>query len=234
MPLTGIDFKPGIVKDITTYSAGKVGPYWTDGDKVRFVNGLPEKIGGWVRETTTPTTLTSHDTVTAGRCRAMVNWRGLDGTDYVAFGTEKQLLILLGGQFYDITPLRATSSLGSNPLSTTSGSNVVTVTDNSHGAVADEIVNFSNASAFNNVTIDGAYQITEVVNANSYKITAATTANATGAGGGSGITAKHLIGKSEGMLNASASTALGWGTGSWGDGTWDTARSNYMEFRALG
>ena len=49
MPLTGIDFKPGIVKDITTYSAGKVGPYWTDGDKVRFVNGLPEKIGGWVR-----------------------------------------------------------------------------------------------------------------------------------------------------------------------------------------
>ena len=225
MPLTGIDFKPGIVKDITTYSAGKVGPYWTDGDKVRFVNGLPEKIGGWVRETTTPTTLTSHDTVTAGRCRAMVNWRGLDGTDYVAFGTEKQLLILLGGQFYDITPLRATSSLGSNPLSTTSGSNVVTVTDNSHGAVADEIVTFSNASAFNNVTIDGAYQITEVVNANSYKITAATTANATGAGGGSGITAKHLIGKSEGMLNASASTALGWGTGSWGDGTWDTARS---------
>ena len=65
MPLTGIDFKPGIVKDITTYSAGKVGPYWTDGDKVRFVNGLPEKIGGWVRETTTPTTITSHDTLTA-------------------------------------------------------------------------------------------------------------------------------------------------------------------------
>ena len=61
MPLTGIDFKPGIVKDITEYSAGKIGPYWVDGDKVRFVNGLAQKIGGWVRETTVPTTVTSHE-----------------------------------------------------------------------------------------------------------------------------------------------------------------------------
>lgn len=226
MPLTGIDFKPGIVKDITEYSAGKIGPYWVDGDKVRFVNGLAQKIGGWVRETTVPTTITSHDTVTAGKPRAMVNWRALDGTDYVAFGTEKQLLVLLDGQFYDITPLRATNSLGSNPIATTNNSTSVTITDNSHGAVADEIVTFSGASAINNVTIVGSYQITEVINSNSYKINSATTANGTGSGGGGSVVAKHLIGKSDGLLNASSSTALGWGTGTWGDSTWGTARSS--------
>ena len=226
MPLTGIDFKPGIVKDITEYSAGKVGPYWIDGDKVRFVNGLPEKIGGWVQETTTPTTITSSATLTAGKCRAMVNWRALSGTDYTAFATEKQLLILLDGQFYDITPLRATNSLGSNPIATTDGSTTVVITDSSHGAVAEEIVTFSGATEVNNVTISGSYQITEVVNSNSYKITSATTADGTGSGGGSSVVAKHLIGKSEGLLNASASTALGWGTATWGLSTWGTARSS--------
>ena len=68
MPLTGIDFKPGIVKDITTYSAGKVGPYWTDGDKVRFVNGLPEKIGGWAKYSSESF---------LGKCRALKAWMHL-------------------------------------------------------------------------------------------------------------------------------------------------------------
>ena len=225
MPLTGIDIKPGIVKDIPEYTAGAVGPYWVDGDKVRFENGLPSKIGGWEQETTTPTTITSSTTLSAGECRAMVNWRSLNGTDYVALGTEKQLLILLDGQFYDITPLRATSSLGANPLTTADGSTTVTVTDSSHGCLSGEIVSFSNASTFNNVTIDGPYEIINVTSVNAYEITATTTANATGAGGGSSITAKYLIGKSEGMNNATASTALGYGTGPWGESTWGTARS---------
>ena len=225
MPLTGIDIKPGIVKDIPSYTAGAVGPYWIDGDKVRFENGFPSKIGGWLQETTTPSTITSSTTLTAGKCRAMINWRALDGTDYVALGTEKQLLILLDGQFYDITPLRKTSSLGANPLTTANGSTTVTVTDTSHGCVSGEIVSFSNASTFNNVTIDGPYEIINVTSAHAYQITATTTADATGAGGGSSITAKHLIGKSEGMNNATASTALGYGTGPWGESTWGTARS---------
>ena len=225
MPLTGIDIKPGIVKDIPAYTAGQIGPYWVDGDKVRFENGFPAKIGGWQQETTTPTTITSSNTLLAGKCRAMVNWRSLNGTDFVALGTEKQLLILLDGQFYDITPLRKTSTLGANPFATSNGTTTVTVTDTGHGSVSGEIVSFSNATAFDNVTIDGAYEIVSILSVNSYTITSTTTASGTSSGGGSSVTAKYLIGKSEGMNNATASTALGYGTGPWGSSTWGTARS---------
>ena len=51
MPLRLLQFKPGIVKDITEYSAGKNGPFWGDGNNVRFKNGYPTKIGGWEEET---------------------------------------------------------------------------------------------------------------------------------------------------------------------------------------
>jgi anaerobic ribonucleoside-triphosphate reductase len=47
MPLQLLKYNPGIVKDITQYSAGKNGPYWVDGDLVRFRNGYPTKVGGW-------------------------------------------------------------------------------------------------------------------------------------------------------------------------------------------
>ena len=48
MTLQLLQFKPGIVKDITEYSAGKNGPFWVDGNLVRFKNGYPTKIGGWL------------------------------------------------------------------------------------------------------------------------------------------------------------------------------------------
>jgi len=38
------------VKDITEYSAGKNGPFWVDGNLIRFRNGYPTKIGGWEKE----------------------------------------------------------------------------------------------------------------------------------------------------------------------------------------
>jgi hypothetical protein len=53
MPLQLLKYNPGIVKDITQYSAGKNGPYWVDGDLVRFRNGYPTKVGGWEKDVIT-------------------------------------------------------------------------------------------------------------------------------------------------------------------------------------
>ena len=50
MPLQLLKYDPGIVKDITQYAAGKNGPFWVDGNLVRFRNGYPTKIGGWQNE----------------------------------------------------------------------------------------------------------------------------------------------------------------------------------------
>ena len=47
MTLQALNIKPGVVTDIDEYTAALVGPYWIDADKIRFVNGLPQKIGGW-------------------------------------------------------------------------------------------------------------------------------------------------------------------------------------------
>ena len=44
MPLTKLQFRPGINREITSYS-NEGG--WVDGDKIRFRFGYPEKIGGW-------------------------------------------------------------------------------------------------------------------------------------------------------------------------------------------
>jgi len=46
MPLSKLQFNPGINKETTSYT-NEGG--WFDCDKVRFRSGLPEKIGGWTR-----------------------------------------------------------------------------------------------------------------------------------------------------------------------------------------
>jgi hypothetical protein len=59
MPLTKLQFKPGINRETTSYS-NEGG--WFDMDKVRFRFGFPEKIGGWIKKTTT---------TFLGTCRAL-------------------------------------------------------------------------------------------------------------------------------------------------------------------
>ena len=58
MPLQKLQFRAGINRDSTSYT-NEGG--WFDGDKVRFRNGLPEKIGGWTKYS---------DTQFVGTCRA--------------------------------------------------------------------------------------------------------------------------------------------------------------------
>ena len=79
MTLQLLKFQPGIVKDITEYAAGKNGPFWVDASLVRFRNGYPTKIGGWVKY--------SQNTF-LGSCRAMYPWVTLDGTEYLGLGTN--------------------------------------------------------------------------------------------------------------------------------------------------
>ena len=145
MPLQIMQIKPGIVKDITAYSAGKNGPYWIDGNLIRFKNGYAEKIGGWLKQAYTRVdasgTITSTETTFVGIARTMVAWRAItDGEDRIAIGTHNHLYILENNALYDITPLRKTTENLTNPLATTDGSTTVVVTDNSHGATNGDFV----------------------------------------------------------------------------------------------
>lgn len=162
---------------------------------------MPEKIGGWQKAT-----LSSF----LGTCRHMLPFSDLSGNFFLGVGTNLKYYIERGGSFYDITPIRSTET-PTNPFSTTSGSNIVVVTIANHGAFTNDFVTFSGATAVGGLTLNGEYQITEVLTSATFTITAASAASSTATGGGS-VTAVFQI-------NTGLDTTLygnGWGAGTWG------------------
>ena len=204
MPLTSLKFKPGINREITSYS--NEGGFF-DCEKVRFYTAFPEKIGGWVKH--------SSNTY-LGSARALHNWLALDGSDYMGVGTNLKYYIEEGGQYFDITPIRKTST-NSITFSATNGSATLTVTDASHGAVQNDFVTISGAVSLGGLVtasiLNAEHQITKVVNANSYEIVVSVTANSSDTGnGGSGVDGVYQI--NVGLNNGVGGT--GWGAGAWG------------------
>ena len=234
MPLQVLKYNPGVVKDITKYASGKNGPYWVDSDLVRFKNGYPEKLGGWQKDVIYGLNPAGNATTTEitieGIARKMVYWRASsDGEDRLAIGTHNHLFIYQNGALYDITPLRKTSAGLSNPIATTSGSKIVTITDNSHGAKTGDWVVLSGAAATGGVLADTlndyyGHQLT-FINANSYSIVVPSAATSAVSAGGGTVAIKYLIGIDAGLGVQSSAPALGWGVGGWGLEGWGTTRS---------
>ena len=205
MPLTKLQFRPGINQEVTSYS-NEGG--WRDCDKIRFRMGYPEKLGGWEK-------LTSSTYL--GSARALHNWIALDGSNYLGVGTHLKYYIEEGGAFNDITPIRtAAATIDANPFSTTNNSTTVGVKDTGHGAVENDFVTFANATAVGGVaadTLNAEHSITRVIDANNYEITVASAASSTVASGGSSsVTAEYQI--SVGLDSTVGGT--GWGAGLYG------------------
>ncbi len=214
MKLVDLKFQPGIDKQDTAYSAGDQRKY-TDSDFVRFHYGKPERWGGW-------SYLPNPNKTIVGVVRDTHSWIGLDGTRYLALGTDRKLYLFSEGALYDITPIRETATGLSNPFTTTSGSPIVSVTDASHGAAEGDFVTFDSFSTIDGLDMNQEFEITTYVDANTYKVTH--TSNASGATSGGGGT-----GNANYQINIGESTSTlgyGWGTETWGASTWDTPRSS--------
>ena len=134
MPLQKIIFKPGVNRENTRYT-NEGG--WYDCEKVRFRQGTPEKIGGW-----TQISLYTYE----GICRSLWTWSTIQGDVLTGVGTNLKFYIEEGGEYNDVTPIRAFATL-SGPFAATSGSSVVTVTDTAHGSSDGDYVNFEGAQA---------------------------------------------------------------------------------------
>jgi hypothetical protein len=298
MPLTKLQFRPGINRETTSYS-NEGG--WFDMDKVRFRFGYPEKIGGWVK---------SSATYFLGTCRALHPWVALQGERYLGVGTHLKYYINEGGGYNDITPLRVTTSAGDVTFSAkantiaanvaivdtnitltsssgfpTSGrikinSEIITyaaisgnvlqgclrgqsstaaathtsgdavlcatiiVTDNDHGALANDFVTFSGAASLGgNITaaiLNQEYEVISVVSVNSYLIEARDTASIGSITGPSGLDPTFIFASTSDSGNGGSSVVgayqintgldttivgAGWGAGTWGRGTWGSAAS---------
>lgn len=220
MPLTKLQFKPGIVRETTSYT-NEGG--WYDCDKIRFRFGAPEKIGGWSKYS---------GATYLGTAREIKPFVSLDGTRLNGVGTHLKYYIEQGGGYNDITPIRLTTTAGDVTFSATDGSSTITVTDTDHGAIANDFVTFSSAvSLGGNITADvlnQEYQVFNVTSVNSYTIIAkntsgvTVTANASDTGnGGASVVGVYQI--NTGLDTTVAGT--GWGAGTWSRGTWGSSSS---------
>jgi hypothetical protein len=217
MALTKLVFRPGINRETTAY-ANEGG--WWDGNLVRFRAGKPESIGGW-----TPLSRFA----VLGTCRSLFPWVTLTGSNLVGAGTNLKYYILRGGGPNDITPIRYTTDPGDVTFAATSGSNILTVTNLTHGAALGDFVTFSGAASLGgNVTasiLNAEHQITRIVDVNSYEVTLSVSADASDIGdGGAAVVAAYQISIG---LNTSV-YGSGWGAGVWSRGSWGSSADIYL------
>lgn len=210
MPLTKLVFKPGVNRDQTNY-AGEGG--WWESNKIRFLSGFPQKLGGWAKYSVT---------AYLGVCRTLFNWFAAPNYNYLALGTSSKVYVDNGGTLNDITPLRATYTGASSPqdtdncIATTDTLTTVTVNINTHGALTGDYMTFAGVAAVGGIpatSFNGVQFYVTVLNANQFTITVDTAATSTvAAGGGTGITAYFYIPSG----NAVAAGGTGWGAPPWG------------------
>jgi hypothetical protein len=221
MSLKKITIKPGVNRENTRYTNENG---WYDGDKVRFRQGTPEKIGGWTALTPVNTYL--------GTCRSLWPWASNNSQKYLGVGTNLKFYIENGSVYYDITPLRATTAPGDVTFAATNGSSTITVTDVAFGSSVGDFVTFSGAVGLGGAVTVGVlnqnYQIVTTPTANTYTITVSVVANGSDVGNGGGAT----VGAYEIPVGNAYETALyGWGAGYWNSGSWDEELTNTATFR---
>ena len=234
MPSIGIKklvFKSGVNRENTRYYTEGG---WYDGDKIRFRQGSPQKLGGWNRISSA---------VFDGVCRSLWAWQTLAQIPLIGVGTNTKFYISRGGYYYDITPIRTATNL-TTPFAATTGSTVITVTAPAHGCINGDFVTYNGATtlggAITATVLNTEHQIT-YVNANTYTISVSVAATSGDTGNGGTVRAVYQI--NTGPQTQTAVT--GWGAGGWGLGTWGTgvtstdslrlwSQSNYGEDLVFG
>lgn len=191
---------------------------YVDGDNVRWYQGLPQKIGGFTEEFLVDTN--GNPLWYYGHVRGTKQWDSLDQQNWIALGTEYKLYVINNAQLYDITPLRATTTIF-NGFSTVIGTRLITVVDPSHGANTGDFVTYAGATAFANVTLNSEFQVVNVIDLDTYQIAVEVPISATVTNGGGTVLASYDW--PSGLTDAGS--LLGYGVGGYGLGPYGTPRS---------
>ncbi len=234
MPLQKIQLKPGVNRESTSLANEGT---WFEMDKVRFRSGYPEKLGGWVRDTggyyNNGSSLAPALGSFWGTCRSLWNWVTLAGNNLMGVGTHLKYYIQqsVGGNFYDITPLRDTNVVAANAFTTTNGSTTVIVNDAGYGASEGDFVTISGvAGAVNGIpasALNKEFRIT-YIDSSTYSITVSAPATSSGTTGAATFAYQITIGQE-------IYTALtGWGAGGWGGVTGALTPTGWGESAASG
>jgi hypothetical protein len=204
--LQKINIAPGFNKQVT--ATGGEGQ-WVSGDYVRFRYGSPEKIGGWAQ---------LGDQTLTGRNTALHHFINANGIKYAALGTNRFLYTYSGGAFYDITPLKSTTTLTSAFTTTQSDATVTITFASAHNITKGDIIlcdNFSSAtnSDFDSDDFDDTnFQVATVPTTTTITIEMGSNESGAGASTSGGVRVKHYYKIGPAVEESSA----GWGLGLWG------------------
>ena len=204
--LQKVKFAPGFNKQVTaTEGEGQ----WVNGDNVRFRYGYPEKIGGWAQLGSTSLT---------GRNTAIHHFVNTAGIKFAALGTNRILYVYSGGIFYDVHPIKATTTLTS-AFSTTNGSAVVTLTfasahniNKNDVILLDSFTSITNSNFASGDFTDIKFMVTSIPTDTTLTITMPSNEGGSGASTSGGIRVQHYYPVGPAVEVAST----GWGLGSWG------------------
>lgn len=210
--LKKLQLKPGVNRENTRYTSEGG---WYESDKIRFRQGTPEKIGGWVRISSA---------TFLGVCRSLWNWVTLGALNLLGVGTNLKFYIEAGGNYNDITPYRAQYTL-TGPFETFSGSPIVEVTDANGGFMDGDYVTFYGGSTVGGLTISGQYQIT-MLSSTKYSIDVGTNASSSTTGGGT-VYALYQINTGPAFVVP----LVGWGSSTWGSGAWGIGQASEDSLR---
>jgi len=204
--LQKVKFAPGFNKQVTSTGGES---QWVNGDNVRFRYGTPEKIGGWAQLGSVQIT---------GRATAIHHFVNTSGIKYAVLGTNRILYAYSGGIFYDIHPIKATTTLTS-AFSTTNGSKTVTLTFASNHNInkfdiilLDSFTSITNSGFASGDFTDKKFMVTSIPTDTTLTIEMESNESGSGASTSGGIRVKHYY--PVGPAAEVAST--GWGLGSWG------------------
>jgi hypothetical protein len=204
--LQKVKFAPGFNKQVTSTGGES---QWVNGDNVRFRYGSPEKIGGWAQLGSVEMT---------GRNTAIHHFVNTSGIKYAALGGSSILYAYSGGIFYDIHPIKSTTTLTS-AFSTTNGSAAVTLTFSSaHNMNKGDIILLDNFTSITNSNFasgdftDIKFMVTSIPTDTTLTITMGSNESGSGASTSGGIRVRHYY-----PVGPAVETATtGWGLGSWG------------------
>ena len=226
MPLKKLKLNTGVSRENTRYFNEN---RWYSCDKIRFRQGTPEKIGGWQRVSSTSY---------LGTCRSLWQWATNGGVPYIGVGTHQKYYVYYGGTYYDITPVVSTTAAGAitfsavtvSPFSTT-----ITVNHTGHGATVGTSVTYSGVSAsglggaITQAVLQSEFQITSVIDVNSYTITSPVLSNASDTGnGGAAVVGAYQVNAGN---DIETPVAAAWGTGGWGLGAWGVGSGGITPIR---